>query len=245
MSILKDLIFLVTFVMSIYFCISYLRLKFKQEKLIESFTDALLHDLKTPTLAQLRGLDVLQNGNLNSEQEELVMQIKESCKYTLDMISMILKTYRLESGRQILSLETFSLSELFIECFNEVLPQAAEKNLELVYEAADADTFVEADRADIKTVISHLLQNAVGYSDKNEKLFVSIDLKSNELKMEIKNKGTMYSPKYSAIGNNIMLHLSKKIIDSHHGTMFSEREACNINKFVFTLPLIHNNLAMI
>ncbi len=243
MSILKDLIFLITFVMFVYFCVSYFRLKFKQEKLIASFTEALLHDLKTPTLAQLRGIEVLQNGDLSCEQKELVIHIKESCKYTLDMIAMILKTYRIECGKQTLALENFNLSELFIECFNEVLPQATEKNLELVYEAADGNIFVEADRADIKTVISNLLQNAVGYSDKNEKLFVSIDLKSNQLQMEIKNKGAMYSPKYSAIGSNIKLYLSKKIIDSHHGTIFSEREGYNINKFVFTLPLIHSNFA--
>lgn len=240
MSILKDLIFWMTFILFVYFCISYFRLKIKQKFLIESFTDALLHDLKTPTLAQLRGVEVLQKRHLNLEQEELVLQIKESCNYTLDMISMLLKTYRIESGKQSLVLEKFSLSELFIECFNEILPQAAEKNLELVYEA-DAPTFVEADRADIKTVISHLLQNAVGYSDKNEKLFVTINLKSNQLKMEIKNKGRMSSSKYSEIGSNIKSYLSKKIIDSHHGTMFSVREGCNINKFVFTLPLIHSN----
>ena len=59
------------------------------EKQKEYFIETLVHDLKVPTLAQYRGLELLENevvGNLSEEQKELVSQIKYSCKYILDMI---------------------------------------------------------------------------------------------------------------------------------------------------------------
>jgi len=241
MSILKDLIFVFTFVMFLYFCISYFRLRLQHRKLIEHFTGTLLHDLKTPTLAQLRGVELLGNnviGTLNPEQKELVTQIQESCRYTLDMISMILKTYRIENGKKALIKETFCLSELLNECFEEIASKAEEKNLEFVYKSVP-NTFIEADRADIKTVISNLLMNAVTHSDKNEKIYVSLDLNSRKLKMEIKNKGAVFSmpQQYSAIGEGIKLILSKKIVHYHHGSIFAVREGSDTNRFTFTLPV--------
>ena len=203
-------------------------------------TEVLLHDLKTPTLAQLRGVELLQKESLtNAEQKELLAQIEHSCKYTLDMISMILQAYRIENGKKSLDIETFSLSELLMECFEEILPAAEEKHIELVYAGNNNTTLVEADRTDIKTVILHLLQNAVAYSDKNEKVIVSIDINSRRLKMEIRNRGAMLynASRFSSIGDGIKLRLSKKIINSHHGTISTAREGSDTNRFIFTLPV--------
>lgn len=242
MSILKDLILILTFITFLYFCIKYYVLKNEYKIMTENFTEVLLHDLKTPTLAQLRGVELLQKESFcktNAEQKELLAQIEHSCKYTLDMISMMLQAYRIENGKKSLVLETFSLSELLMECFDEILPVAEEKQLELVYAGNNNTTLVEADRTDIKTVILHLLQNAVAYSDKNEKVIVSIDINSQRLKMEIKNRGAMLynASRFSAIGDGIKLRLSKKIINSHHGTISTAREGSDTNRFMFTLPV--------
>lgn len=242
MSILKDLIFVFTFVLFLYFSINYFLLKIRHKKLVEQFTEALLHDLKTPTLAQLRGVELLQKNmadDIKPEHKELASQIEESCKYTLDMISMLLKTYRIEAGNKRLLIKSFSLSELLEECFNEISLKAQEKNLEFVYKPAEQNLFVEADREDIKTVISHLLMKAVINSNKNEKIFVSLDFNSKQLRIVIKNKGAVLSETstYSAIGESIKLSLSKKIIDFHHGSISAVREGADTNRFMFTMPV--------
>ena len=43
-------------------------------------------------------LDLLQS---KYSQEELITDINESCKYSLDMINMLLNTYRYENGEQV------------------------------------------------------------------------------------------------------------------------------------------------
>lgn len=246
MSILKDLIFVFTFLLCIYFSINYFMLKNRHKELMEHFMNALIHDLKTPTLAQLRGIELIQKGtmgNLNDVQHEFISQIKESCNYTLDMISLLLKTYRMECGIKTLKKETFNITELLGECFETIAPLVKEKQLEFVYEGNRKNTFIEADKDDIKTVILHLLRNAVIYSDRCEKIFVSINIKSNKLKMEIKSKGMLIASKqahanlkYAPIGEDIGFYLSKKIIKSYKGSLSKLWDGKHNSKFIFTLP---------
>lgn len=225
------------------------------ERQKEYFIETLIHDLKIPTLAQLRGLELMQNGTvgkINDDQKELLNQIVSSCKYILDMISMVLKTYRFENGQKHFVFEYFSLTELLLECFEEVSHIAKEKNVEFTYTHNGENTILEADRADIKVVILNLLSNAVMYSNRNEKIVVSIELSDDYLQTIIAstgitlserecqtmfNKTTGETPKYTTVGHGIGLYLCKKIIESHNGRICASTDGKAHNKFIFTLPL--------
>mgnify|MGYP002711297646 CR=1 FL=1 len=101
------------------------------------------------------------------------------------MISMVLKTYRYENGKKHLVFEYFSLSELVIECFEEISPVAQEKEVEFVYKDNGLNTIIEADRVDMKTVVLNLLSNAVMYSNHNEQVTVNIEVSTNHIQVEI------------------------------------------------------------
>lgn len=227
------------------------------ERQKEYFIETLIHDLKIPTLAQLRGLELIKHetiGSINPDQKELVGQIEASCKYILDMISMVLKTYRFENGKKHLVFEYFSLSELIIECFEEISPVAQEKEVEFVYKDNGLNTIIEADRVDMKTVVLNLLSNAVMYSNHNEQVTVNIEVSTNHIQVEITSRGitlserecsTMFNkttgevPKYTTIGHGIGLYLCKKIVESHYGRISASTDGKICNKFLFTIPLTH------
>lgn len=230
-------------------------LKKEVERQKEYFIETLIHDLKIPTLAQLRGLELIKHetiGTINDEQKELVCQIESSCKYILDMISMVLKTYRYENGKKHLVFEYFSLRELVIECFEEISPSAREKEIEFVYKDNGYNTIIEADRVDIKTVVLNLLSNALMYSNHNEQIIANIEVSSNRIQLEILSKGIALSknecstlftkpmgeiPQYTTIGHGIGLYLCKKIIESHYGKISASTDGKICNKFLFTIPL--------
>ena len=72
------------------------------ERQKEYFIETLIHDLKVPTIAQLRGLELLQKGTfgiINNDQKEILNNITDSCQYILTMISMVLNTYRFENSK--------------------------------------------------------------------------------------------------------------------------------------------------
>lgn len=224
------------------------------ERQKEYFIETLIHNLKIPTIAQLRGLELMSTGvlgTLTEEQKELVTQIQDSCKHILDMISMVLNTYRLESGQNHLYYERFSVAELLISCFEDLSSAAKEKNITLVYAASQDDTTVEADPAEIKKVITNLLDNAIIYSNRDEQIVVDITTQNNQLKCTITSCGITLSerdcltafnrlgsnaPKYTTIGHGIGLYLCKKIIDVHHGKIFASTDGEKTTTFTFIIP---------
>ncbi len=224
------------------------------ERQKEYFIETLIHDLKVPTLAQLRGLELLQNetlGSISLEQKELVSNISESCKYILTMISMVLNTYRFENGRSALYYEDFDLSLVVVECCDMISRLAKEKNIKFKFNSAVENTFLEADKEEIKKVIINLLTNAITYSNKNECVTIEITSENNSLKLSVTSKGISLSnreclnlferssesnPKYTTVGHGISLYLCKKIIDTHNGKIFASTDGNMTNTFSFVLP---------
>lgn len=61
----------------------------------ETYVATLTHDLKTPTIAQIKALDLLLNnhmGPLNKEQREMLLLTKDSCNFMYEMLSTLLST---------------------------------------------------------------------------------------------------------------------------------------------------------
>ncbi len=250
-----------TLVMLLY-CLKYIRLNNMIQQAIDKealkqqqfFTEVLAHDLKTPTLAQLRGLELIQNeivGTISKEQQELVEQIKESCKYVLDMISQIIRIYNIEHGLQKIVYEKVNMEEILLKSFENVDSAAKEKGVEFVYLASGIDTVLEAVQKDIKIVITNMLMNAIVYSNAGEKIFIKFEKISNSLKFEIITKGLILSetecknmfnsiysnmPKYAIIGHGINLYLCKIIADCYKGKIYAETDGEIYNKFTLELP---------
>ena len=224
------------------------------ERQKEYFIETLIHDLKIPTLAQLRGLELLQKGSfgeINNDQKEILNNITESCQYILTMISMVLNTYRFENGKNSLYYEKFDLVDIVIQSFEEVAKSAKEKDISFVYKAGNENTTLEADKAEIKKVITNLLNNAVVYSKRSEKIIVNIENENNSLKLSITSKGISLSsrecrtlferssennPKFTTVGHGISLYLCKKIIDMHNGKIFASTDGEMQNTFSFIIP---------
>lgn len=222
------------------------------------FIEVLTHDLKTPTLAQLRGLELIQNevlGAISDEQKELIVQIKDSCNYVLDMISQILRIYNLKNCVRYIKNDKVNMEELLFKSFEELDYAAKDKNIQFVYLASGVDTILEAESKDIKTAIMNLLMNAILYSDAGEKIFIKFERFSNCLKFEIITKGVILTekecedmfnsalsnvPQYSIIGHGINLYLCKIIADCYNGRIYAQTDGEIYNKFTLELPVIRD-----
>ena len=89
----------------------------------ETYVATLTHDLKTPTIAQIKALDLLLNdhmGPLNGEQRELLTLTKDSCNFMYEMLSTLLSTYKYENGDYVLNYEKCNIISLAEEAINEL-----------------------------------------------------------------------------------------------------------------------------
>ena len=220
----------------------------------ETFVASLGHDLKNPTIAQIRGLELLLKGEfgvINNEQKELLEMILDSCRYMNSMLATLLATYKNADGIIKLNYSDFSFEDLVQECISEMVYIAKEKGINIVIENKLEQTSFQADKVQLKRVIMNLLSNGIKYAYKNSEL--KIRIKSNCLTTEFEFENfSPYIPKekqqaifaqyvsyadtHKEIGIGLGLYASKKIIEAHNGKIYVKSFKDERNIFGFTIP---------
>lgn len=222
----------------------------------ETFIATLTHDLKTPTTAQIRALNLLLEGcfgKINSDQREILEQTLNSCKYMFNMISTILSTYKIDSGLIKMNFETYSLKELTQECCDELFHLCKEKGHTIIFSSTLVKEEVFADKLEIKRVLINLLSNAISYAIPNSIIEVSLKEIENNVIFEVQNTSAFIPPhrmemlfdKYAAskfrqVGTGLGLYLSKQIITEHHGEMIAKSDELKGNTFGFSIPRVYS-----
>ena len=226
-----------------------------------NFIATLTHDLKTPTIAQIHALDLLLNGTfgkLNSEQEEMINQIKSSCNYMYDLIFTILDTYLYDNGLIKINPEKFDIISLIKETAKGLSNLLNERGQSLVINSDLEINTVVADKVQIKRVLINLIGNAISHGFKNSQIEIFISDKNNSIKFEIKNKSEYINKeqmkdvfaKYKQVKHSksiktstgLGLYLSKQIIDAHNGQVYASSDEQKNCSFGFTIPRTVKNL---
>ncbi len=224
----------------------------------ETFVAALTHDLKTPTIAQIRMLEILLTeacGKLNEEQKEIIELMLKSAKYMLGMISRVLQVYKFENGETKLEYQTFDFKELLLECANELLPLALDRNLqfEVKISAKEKECFISADKIQIRRTIINLISNSIAYAYKNTKIEIALKKEDEKIVFAVSNSGPYIPPetlstlfdKYVSSkinpglaigGTGLGLYITERIISAHKGEIIAQSSKDNINTFGFKIP---------
>lgn len=225
----------------------------------ETFVASIGHDLKNPTIAQIRSLELLLNGSfgeISSEQRELLEMVLDSCRYMNGMLSSLLATYRNCGGIIKLNFEEFSLPELVNECVSEMLYVAKDKDVLINTDNQLASKMVHADRVQIKRVIMNLLSNGIKYAFSNSTLNLFIYSQNRNACFEFQNHSpyipddkqksifaryVSYASAHNELGIGLGLYASKKIIEGHNGIIFVQSSVENKNSFGFKIPFIQKS----
>ena len=224
----------------------------------ETFVASLGHDLKNPTLAQIRAVELLLKGNFGeipTEQRPILEMVLDSCRYMNAMLASLLATYRNEKGVVKLHYEELSLEDLACECVDEMIYYAKDKEVEIYIEKERSSSKIFADKVQIKRVIMNLLSNGIKYAYKNSKLQISLYNENNYTCFKFENNSpyiprdkqeaifaryVSYAEAHKELGIGLGLYSSQKIIEAHDGKIFVESFKDNRNIFGFKLP---NNIA--
>lgn len=229
-----------------------------EEKLLqaqrETFVASLGHDLKNPTLAQIRAIELLlknEFGIISKEQQEILGMVLESCKYMNAMLSSLLATYRNEKGIVRLNYEEFSLTEMTDDCIGEMVYLAKEKEVNIKIERTCINPYLHGDKVQIKRVIMNLLSNAIKYAYKNSVIKIRLFNESDYTCFCIENNSPYIPPDkkeaifaqyvsfaeaHKELGIGLGLYASKKIVDAHGGTIYVDSFQDERNIFTFKIP---------
>lgn len=220
-----------------------------------SFIATLTHDLKTPTIAQIRALDLFLNeafGAISEEQKLMLEQIKHSCQYMYDLIFTILDTYIYDNGLTKINPVKFNMQDLINETIRGLSNLLSERNQKLRINVDLVSSNVVADKLQLKRVIINLFSNAITHGFKNSEIEVFVGENDENMKFEIKNKSEYIAEgqmkeifeKYKHKENSksmktstgLGLYLSKQIIDAHNGRMYAHSDKDQNCVFGFEIP---------
>ena len=220
----------------------------------ETFVASLGHDLKNPTIAQIRMIELLLKehfGSLTPEQRSVLQMTLDSCKYMKAMLGSLLATYRNDRGVVRLNCEEVSLVNLVAECVDEMKYLATDKNVELDMNKECTIPFIWGDKIQVKRVIMNLLSNGIKYAFPDTNISLSVYNEADYTCFRFENQSPFipldkresifaqyvsYAEAYKELGIGLGLYTSQKIVEAHDGMIFVESFQDNRNIFGFKIP---------
>lgn len=223
------------------------------DKLREDFVATLTHDLKVPIIAESNILEFLISGKfgeITDKQNEAISNMKSCNRELLDLVQILLETYKVKETGIDLIKEGIELSSFIWEVIEDMQPIAEKSGYKINYEST-GETFISADSTQLKRVIKNLIQNAISHSESNKDIDVKMDKHNGKVYIKIIDYGKgipkemldkifdkYYSSanKFRKIGTGLGLYLSQQIIKSHGGEIFVTSEENVCTEFCVCLP---------
>jgi signal transduction histidine kinase/ligand-binding sensor domain-containing protein/DNA-binding response OmpR family regulator len=270
LSVWAKIIYAVLILLIVYFIYLYLSNRIKQKQILmekeqqkqlsesklQFFTD-ISHEIRTPLTLILGPIEKLEEHTKDEKNLSIYKIIHQNALRILRLVNQLMDLRAVDKGKLKLKVEETSLEEFINKIMDSFRELAISKqiNFNLIVENPLPDVYIDRDCID--KVIFNLLSNAFKFT--NTEGSITIYVRTNAGKIEIsvedtgigiakENQTYIFDRFYQVrdnkvntkMGTGIGLHLSKMMIELHHGEIFVESEPDNGCKFTVRLPLDKN-----
>lgn len=230
-----------------------------QKKSIEetksTFIATLTHDLRSPTIAQQKALEVIISGKLGKSLEDFSEYLKDVYRINeeeLRIINNILTVHHLESGVFKLNPILSSISALINDSVRTMMLLAKEQEINIVQEIQPDLPEIVIDKDEISRVVINLIGNALKYTSMGTRVAVKAYRHDNNVEVAISDNGPgipeedkpkifqRFPTEKRKIGTGLGLYLSKQLVEAHGGRIWFESEVGKGTTFYFSLPISQN-----
>ena len=228
------------------------------DKMQKEFINITAHELRTPVQSIMGYTEMIKS--FPQKTATYVQPIERNAQRLYKLIQDILDITKIESGNLILKKTQFDLNEKINNVIKDLTTAKIIDgcNVKIIFHPNESSIKVFADKERIYQVISNLIRNAVKFKGDQAKIEIILEKikednkEDEEVSIKIRDNGTGISPeilprlfekfttKSEFGGTGLGLYISKKIIESHGGTI---RGYNNVNgekkgaTFEFIIPL--------
>ena len=224
------------------------------ETLKTDFVATLTHDLKVPIVAASNMIDLFlakKFGDISEKQEYALSNMKSSNQELLNLVQILLETYKISDKGIELYKEKIELKPFLSAVISEMQPIANDAGMNILLKS-EKNIQVVADFIQLQRVVKNLLNNAIDHSHTKKDIevifgessgFVTISvidfgqgISKDEIKM-IFNKYYSAAKKLRKVGTGLGLYLSQEIVHAHGGEITVVSDENVRTEFCVKLPV--------
>ena len=231
------------------------------DQLKSNFLGRISHELRTPLSVIMAYSGTLleeDGGDVDGEtREEFLRVIQSQSNKLLALINDLLDLSKVEIYETMLDMNEGSVNEIISIAVKVIEPVATQKQITLKMILDDSLPIISFDHQRIKQVCINLLNNALKFSGRGGRVFITTKHEANEVIVSIRDSGPGINKEdipdifenftqidggdtRSKDGLGIGLRLVKHYIDLHKGRIWVESEKEKGSRFCFSLPVNRN-----
>lgn len=221
------------------------------ERQKDQFISMVSHELRTPLTSikaycDLIGLSLKDQENVKTKG--YITRMETQINRLEGLISDLLDTSRIENGKMALNRSRFEMHTMLAELVNDLQLANSTHKLSIIH---NDRAIVYADRDKLIQVITNLVNNAVKYSPRADKIHISLNCHHNQVVCSVQDfgigisqdkHGTVFerfkqvndAKQFSGLG--LGLYISREIIHAEGGQIWLESILGKGSIFYFTLP---------
>lgn len=221
----------------------------------EDFAATLTHDLKVPIVAAANMIDLFlagKFGDISEKQEFALNNMKSSNSELLDLVQIILETYKIKEKGIELVKEDIPLNPFVQNIVNEMQTIANDAGMKIICIPSSDNPQILGDSIQLARVVKNLIINAISHSHTKKDIEVETGIipdyaticvtdfgqgiPKEEITM-IFNKYYSAAKKLRKVGTGLGLYLSQQITHAHGGEITVESKEKVKTVFCVKLPL--------
>jgi signal transduction histidine kinase len=227
------------------------------DEMKSAFISVVTHEMRTPLANMGFSLQVFEMSgtqNLLPEQIKQLRQISMGIKTSRSMIDNLITLAAFLNNQVDLYLEKLDFQQILDNITPPFITRASEKGVNLKIDKV-GDIFLIGDRKHLSIAVSHLIDNALKFTERNGSIWVSCWTTADALWLDVRDTGQgIAQEKLERVwqsftqlqadavrrgveGLGLGLSLVKFIIQAHGGQVFVESEVDSGSVFGFRIPL--------
>jgi signal transduction histidine kinase len=225
------------------------------ERLRDSLTDMIVHDLRTPLASFITGLQTMESlGALSELQRECLSLSLDGGQTLLSMINDLLDISRMEQGTVPIEYSMLTIESVVKTALRQVTQLADDKNITLDYEITTTFSTLLADEEKLCRILVNLLGNSIKFTPDRGSVHVDVSESGSDVRFGVRDTGEgipaeafeRIFEKFGQVESRLAgrkmstglgLTFCKMAVEAHGGHIWVESRPGQGSTFFFTLPL--------
>ncbi len=189
------------------------------------------------------------------DQEEYLDGCRKANQEMIDIVNDLLDATKIEEGRFLFDYKKVQIEDLIQETIESLEGEAIKKQIEIIFKRLNGlAPLINADAEKLSIAMKNILENAVKYTFKGGKVYVSLEKDPESIIIKIRDTGVgIPKPQQQRIfekffraenalttetsGTGLGLYIAKNIIEKHGGKIWFTSEENIGTTFTFTIPI--------